>query len=296
MRLLLLSRSAALYSTSRLVRAARARGHDIDVVDPFDLHVGIGAVAPVAYRGLALPRYDVVVPRFGTTATDHGVTVLEALARDGVPSMQAASAIACARDKVQTLTNLAEAKLRIPRTLIVRGVEGLRDAATLLGGFPLVVKLAEGSQGVGTMLAESQMSLVPMVETMLALGQRVVVQEFITGSRGRDLRVIVGNGTIVAAMERRAARGEFRANMHRGGRGRRASLRPAQRRLALAACEAVGLEVAGVDLVVGRGRSYVIEVNASPGLEGIEEVTQIDVAGAIVASAERCARPGASRS
>lgn len=288
MRIILLSRNASLYSTSRLARAARARDHRMDVVDPLDLQLAlVDGKASVRYRGRALPRYDVVLPRIGTSVTRYGLSVVQGLERGGAVSLNRAEAIGISRDKLGSLERLADRKLPVPETICLRSADGVEEALALVGGCPVVVKLQQGTQGVGTMLAETKRALLPLVDTMMAMGHEVILQRYIKESRGRDLRAFVVGNKVVAAMQRNASGGEFRANLHRGARGEAVELDRAHTRLALRAARAVDLDIAGVDILESRDGPVVIEVNSSPGLEGIEQITGVDIARTIIALAER---------
>jgi ribosomal protein S6--L-glutamate ligase len=288
MRLILLSRNASLYSTSRLARAARARDHRMDVVDPLDLQLAlVDGRSSIRYRGRPLPAYDVVLPRIGTSVTRYGLSVVQGLESGGASALNGAESIALSRDKIGSLERLALAGIPVPATVCIRSADGVEEALELVGGCPVVVKLQQGTQGVGTMLAESKRALLPLVDTMMAMGHEVILQHYVKESRGRDLRVFVVGRRVVAAMRRSAPGGEFRANLHRGARGEAVALDPVRRRMALRAARALDLDIAGVDILESRDGPLVIEVNSSPGLEGIEQITGVDIAGAVIAFAER---------
>jgi ribosomal protein S6--L-glutamate ligase len=292
MRMVVLSRLAALYSTSRLVRAGRARGHDVDVVDPLELQVGVGTSPKgVLYRGERLRRYGAVIPRIGTSVTRYGVAVMRALeSRRGIAVLNDSAAIAVSRDRLGSLARLAEKRVPVPRTVALHAAVGLDEAVAMVGGCPAVVKLHQGTQGVGTMLVESRAALAGIAETLWAMGHEILLQEMIRDTRGIDIRAFVVGGKVVAAMERRAERGEFRANLHLGASAKGITLDRAYARCARTASRVMGLEIAGVDMLRTPRGPVVLEVNASPGLEGIEEATGVDVAKAIVSRAERLAR------
>jgi ribosomal protein S6--L-glutamate ligase len=286
-RIAVLSRSAALYSTSRLVLAGRARGHEVDVIDPFDLQMVIAPrLAALCYQARALVGYDAVVPRIGTSARHFGTGVVRLFEAESVV-LNGADAITIARDKVRSLGVLAERGLDVPITVATRGLAGIDEALALVGGCPVVVKLQHGTQGVGTMLAESKKALLPMVETLQSMGQETILQQFVKGARGRDLRMVVVGGRVVATMRRRSSRGEFRSNMHRGATAEAVEPSRPYRKTAIAAARILGLEIAGVDVLETTRGPILLEVNGSPGLEGIEQICEVDVAGAIVALAER---------
>jgi ribosomal protein S6--L-glutamate ligase len=300
MRILVLSRNASLYSTSRLLLAARGRGHTVDVADPFDLQIVVARDrAAVSHAGTPLASYDAVVPRIGASVTRYALAVLGPLEESGVVVLNRAEAIQRARDKVHMLHLLAQGGLSVPRTVFMRSLTGVDAALALVGGCPVIVKLPHGTQGIGTMLAESRQALFSLLETLWAMGQEIVLQEYVREAGGRDLRAFVVGGRVVAAMRRTAQRGEFRANLHRGGVGEVARLTPRQRACAVRAAALAGLDVAGVDMLEGRGGPVLLEVNSSPGLEGIEQSTGVDVATSIVTHLEArvlAARAGRARS
>ncbi|MEM1030804.1 MAG: RimK family alpha-L-glutamate ligase [Myxococcota bacterium] len=293
MRLVVLSRNGSLYSTSRILRAARARGHDVRLFDPLELQIAVeGRKTRVHHAGAAVSPCDAIIPRVGVSVTRHGMLVLRHLAAKRVVVLNDAAALAAARDKIGALSTLAAAGIDVPKSVCLRSPRGLDAAISHVGGPPVVVKLQAGTQGLGTILAESRNAAISTVETLLAMGQEVVVQAFVREARGRDQRLFVVGRRVVASMERRARRGEFRANLHRGGLGIPIDPPPEIRRVALRAARRLGLAVAGVDLLPTRNGPQVLEVNSSPGLEGIEQVTEVDIAAAIVRYAEGCVRRG----
>jgi ribosomal protein S6--L-glutamate ligase len=295
-RIALLSRNARLYSTSRLVEAARARGHEIDVIDPISCVVVIGQGSQRMYsRGEEVRGYDAVIPRIGASITDYGLAVLSCLERHGVPSVNSARAIARSRDKLRALQRLSAHDVGIPRTAMARDATAIRAAVDAVGGTPVIIKLLQGTQGVGVMIADTPEGVESTLDTLWGLGQNIILQEFIAESRGRDLRAVVVGGELVGAMRRTARSGEFRSNLHRGGSGKSVALDPAYRGAAIEAARIMGLDVAGVDMLESKDGPRVIEVNSSPGLRGIEKATSIDVAARIIEHAERLARARAER-
>lgn len=296
MRFLVLSRNATLYSTSRIVLAGRARGHDVDVVDPLEFQIAVGATRGPSLRvsGRPIPAYDLVLPRIGTSITGYGLAVLRQLELCGVPVQNGGQAIAQSRDKLRSLQILSDARLRVPTTVGVRAPSGVESALAQVGGCPVVVKLLQGTQGIGTMLAETPQALHSLLETLWAMGQDVILQEYVRESKGRDLRAIVVGSRVVAAMRRVAKPGEFRSNLHRGGVAAGVAMKPEHEKTAVKAARLIGLEVAGVDMLEGRRGPRILEVNSSPGLEGIERASGVDVASAIMAHSERSARARAS--
>ena len=289
MRIALLSRNAKLHSTARIVEAARGRGHEIDVIDPIACNVVISRFQHRLFaRGREIVGHDVVIPRIGASITDYGLAVLTHFERAGVPSVNSTIAIQRSRDKLRALQYLSAHDVGIPRTAIARTPEAIRSAVDAVGGTPVIIKLLKGTQGVGVMKADSPEGVESIIDTLWGLGQNIILQEFIAESRGRDLRAIVIGGELVAAMRRTAGRkGEFRANLHRGGNGQRAELPAEYARAALDAARIMGLGVAGVDMLESKDGPRVIEVNSSPGLRGVERATGIDVAQRIIAHAER---------
>lgn len=290
MRFLVLSRNPSLYSTSRIVLAARARGHEVTVVDPLDFQVVVSRRKPQLYLGgVQAPRPDVVIPRIGASITTYGIAVVRQFDMMGVPVLNAAVAIARSRDKLRALQLLTRKNIDVPLTVCARSPEGLDKALELVGGCPVIVKLQQGTQGIGTMIAETPQAVSSLLETLWAMGQDIILQEYIRESKGRDIRAIVVGNKVIAAMRRTAKAGEFRSNLHRGGLGVAVTLDRRYRAAALEATRVMGLEVAGVDILEGRNGPKILEINSSPGLEGIERATGIDVATAIVVHAEKYA-------
>lgn len=277
-----------MHSTARITEAARARGHEVDVIDPIACTVVVSRFTHRLFaRGREIVGHDVVIPRIGASITDYGLAVLTHFERAGVPSVNSTIAIQRSRDKLRALQYLSAHDVGIPRTAIARTPEAIRGAVDAVGGTPVIIKLLKGTQGVGVMKAESPEGVESIIDTLWGLGQNIILQEFIAESMGRDLRAIVIGGELVAAMRRTAKKGEFRSNLHRGGNGQRTELDPKYQRAALDAARIMGLGVAGVDLLESRDGPRVIEVNSSPGLRGVERATGIDIAQRIVAHAER---------
>jgi ribosomal protein S6--L-glutamate ligase len=288
MRLLVLSRNASLYSTSRLVLAARARGHEVSVVDPLDFQIAISRGRPEMYLGTKpIPHADLVLPRIGASITNYGLAVVRQFDMMGIPVLNTAVAIARSRDKLRSMQLLTRKDIDVPKTVCARSPESVERALKFIGGAPAIVKLQQGAQGIGTMIAETPAAVTSLLETLWAMGQDIILQEYIAESKGRDYRAIVVGGRVVAAMRRQAKKGEFRSNLHRGGAGVSIDLPDPYRKAAIDAVRVMGLEVAGVDMLEGRDGPKILEINSSPGLEGIERTSGIDVAGAIVAHAER---------
>ncbi len=288
MRLLILSRSATLYSTSRLVLAARARGHEVTVADPLDFHVVVSRGRPSMYLGSTqVPHVDLVLPRIGASITNYGLAVVRQFDMMGVPVLNPAIAIARSRDKLRAMQLLTKKDIDVPATVCARTPDSIHLALSLIGGTPAIVKLQQGTQGIGTMIAETPQAVSSLLETLWAMGQDIILQEYIAESKGRDFRAIVVGKRVVACMRRQARAGEFRSNLHRGGLGVRVRLDPRYAQAAIAAVQVMGLEVAGVDMLESKTGPKILEINSSPGLEGIEKTSGVDVAGAIIEHAER---------
>lgn len=291
----ILSRNPNLFSTRRLAAAARERGHATDILDttsiavhighsdllPGEAHHLVGGI-PGTAAAVKLPHLDAVIPRIGTSVTFYGLAVVRQFETAGVLTTASSGGIACSRDKLHSLQVMTQAGLPIPRTAVVARPEALYAAVEAVGGLPAVVKLIHGTQGRGVFLAHQLATVSALLQRVAELNRQAIVQEFIAEAGGRDLRLIIVGKRCVAAMERRAPPGEFRANLHRGGTGTSFSPDAATAALAVAAAQAHGLAVAGVDLVPSRRGPLVLEVNSSPGLEGIEKVTGVDVAGHII--------------
>lgn len=288
MKLAILSRNARLYSTKRLVEAARERGHVVRVLDPLRCYVRIapGAMA-IRYKGKEIRELDAVIPRIGTSSTFYGTAVLRQLEMMGVYTPNSSDAVLRARDKLRSLQMLAAQGIDMPVTVFGDNPDDTADVLAALGEPPHVIKLNEGSQGRGVVLAEKRSASQSVIEAFRGLYANFLVQEFIAEANGSDLRCFVVGKKVVAAMRRDASPGDFRSNLHRGGTAAQATLSEDETRIAVKAAATLGLGVAGVDLLrSGRG-PLVLEVNASPGLEGIEKATGVDVAGQIVRHLER---------
>jgi ribosomal protein S6--L-glutamate ligase len=283
LKLVVLSRGKRLYSTRRLVEAAAARGHDVRVVDHTRCYVEVTNSGPtVFFDGEALNGVDAILPRIGSSVTEYGSAIVRQFETQGVFTTTPSIALVRARDKLRSLQLLARDRVAIPHTLFARRASDLDDMLERLGGPPVVIKLLEGTQGVGVVLAETKKAAKSVLQAFEGLKADVIVQEFIKEAKGADLRVVVVGGRVVAAMRRVGAPGEFRANVHQGGSTEKVKLTQRERRLAVKAAKSMGLPVAGVDLLRSERGPLVIEVNASPGLEGIEYASEVDVAGAVI--------------
>jgi len=284
--LAILSRKKSLYSTRRLLEAAKARGFRPRVLDVLRCDLAVEpAHARLYHRGNEVRGLAVAIPRIGASVTGVGLSVVRHLEAMGVPLVNGASAIARSRDKLAALQHLAAAGVRIPRTVLARGRGDVRALLEQVGGLPAILKLIQGTQGVGVMIAHSTAEVESILATLWDLGQEILLQEFIAESRGRDIRALVIGERVVGAMRREARRGEFRSNLHRGGFGTALPLPGDYAEAAVRAARLVGLDVAGVDLLESKAGPTVVEVNSSPGFEGLERATGLDVAGEIVAYA-----------
>jgi ribosomal protein S6--L-glutamate ligase len=283
MKLAILSRNTKLYSTQRLVTAARERGHTVRVLDPLRCYMKIAPGSfNLNYKGKPLSGIDAVIPRIGASVTRYGTAVLRQLELMGAFTPNSSDAILRARDKLRCHQLLAGEGIGLPATVFGDNPDDTDDLLRLLGKPPHVIKLIEGSQGNGVVLAERLSASRSVIEAFRGLYANFLVQEFIAEAGGADIRCFVVGNEVVAAMHRQAEPGEFRSNLHRGGQASRVRLTGAEKTTALRAAKVLGLEVAGVDLLRSRSGPLVLEVNSSPGLEGIEGATGVDVAGAIV--------------
>jgi ribosomal protein S6--L-glutamate ligase len=288
--LAILSRKKALYSTRRLVEAAKAHGFRTRVIDVLRCNLALeSGNARLYHRGKEVRGPAVAIPRIGASVTGVGLSVVRHLEAMGVPLVNGASAIARSRDKLAALQQLAAAGVRIPRTVLARGGGDVRDLVAQVGGLPAILKLIQGTQGVGVMIAHSAAEVESILGTLWDLGQEILLQEFIAESRGRDIRALVVGERVIGAMRREAPRGEFRSNLHRGGFGTSIELPHEYGEAAVRAAQVIGLDVAGVDLLESNGGPTVVELNSSPGFEGLERATGIDVAGEIITYAAQVA-------
>ena len=283
MKLAILSRNSKLYSTRRLVEAARQRGHTVRVLDPLRCYMRIASSGfQLHYKGRSLAGYDAVIPRIGASITRYGTAVLRQFELMGTYSPNPSDAILRARDKLRAHQLLAAQGIGLPATVFGDNPDDTSDLLALLGPPPHVVKLSEGTQGAGVMLTEKLSASRAVVETLRGLYANFLVQEFIAEARSADLRCFVVGDRVVAAMRRQAPKGEFRSNLHRGGTAKPVRITRAEAATAVRAARVLGLGVAGVDMLRSKRGPLVLEVNSSPGLEGIEAATGVDVASCIV--------------
>ena len=283
MKIAILSRNTRLYSTKRLVEAARERGHVVRVLDPLRCYVRIAPKdVSIRYKGKDVRDIDAIIPRIGKSSTFYGTAVLRQFEMMGVYTPNPSDAVLRARDKLRCLQILSAQGLDMPITVFGDNPDDTNDVLAMLGDPPHVIKLNEGSQGTGVVLAEKRSASQSVVEAFRGLYANFLVQEFIEEAKGCDLRCFVVGKKVVAAMQRVASPGEFRANLHRGGSAIKATLSAEEKRIAIRAADALGLGIAGVDLLRSNRGPLVLEVNASPGLEGIEAASGVDVAGEII--------------
>lgn len=293
MKILVLSRNKKLHSIRRLNAEAKARKVLIHAVDPVFCQVVVGGQAPgVYFNEEPLSQYDVLLPRIGTSITDYGLTVVKQLELMGVRAVNDSVAIANSRDKIKALQILTEKKIQVPTSVMFRESRGLRLALRQVNGTPSVLKVLQGTQGVGVMLAESVNSARSVLETFWNMNKDVLMQQYISESAGRDIRAIVIGDRVVAAMRRQALGGEFRSNIHRGGEGIPIELKEPYKKVAIAAAKAMGLGIAGVDILESLSGPMVVEVNSSPGFEGIEKATGLNLAAMII---DYCCHVGAGK-
>jgi len=286
-RVTVLSRSPAIYTTRRLAEAARARGHVVRVLDPAHVELGLGAGPPALYyRRRPFPASDVAIPRVAATSQVYGLAVVSQLQLLGVPMLNGTEAISASRDKMRCLQLLSASGVVVPRTVAASDPSGLKEMVRHVGGVPVLVKLLAPSERGGVMICETLQSLEATLEAILGLGQNILVQQYVKGARGVDLRALVVGGKVVAALRRRVAAGRMSRSLRRAARFESARLSPACERAALAAAGVVGLEVCAVDMLDAPGGPLVFEVNSSPGIRELEEACGVDAADAIVARAE----------
>ena len=293
MKIAILATNPKLYSHRRLVAAGVEAGHDVRIINPLFCYMNVAASSPtVHYRGgELLPHFDAVIPRIGASNTFYGTAVLRHMETMGMYALNESIAIARSRDKFRSLQLLARKGSAMPLTGFAQSPDNTEDLIRMVGGAPLVIKLLEGTQGKGVVLADSLQSAVSIINAFKEMHANILVQEYIQESRGTDIRCFVIGDKVVAAMKRQAKEGEFRANVHQGGKALKVKLSPQERAIAIAAAKTMGLKVAGVDLVRSNHGPLVLEINSSPGLEGIESTTHVNIAGKIIHYIEKHAKP-----
>jgi ribosomal protein S6--L-glutamate ligase len=282
MRIGILSRSQNLYSTGRLVDAALARDHEVSVIDTLKIPVKVGSKERNGRPLARLPQVEAIIPRIGTSITFYGLAVVRQFEARGVLTTATSRAIAQSRDKLHSLQIMSESGLPIPSTTVIAHAGDIWPAIEIAGGLPVIIKLIRGTQGRGVFLVSELHTVESIWNTLNRLREQMLVQEYIREAQGQDTRIIVVGNRCIAAMRRTAAKGEFRSNLHRGGTAESVSLDAHSRRLAVQAAQAHGLAVAGVDILQSNRGPLLLEVNSSPGLQGIETATQVDIADAII--------------
>ncbi len=293
MKIGILSRKPELYSTNRLFEAARQRGHDVAVINPLRCYMNITSHKPsIHYMGEKLEGFDAIIPRIGASITFYGTAVVRQFEMMNVYSVNESVAISRSRDKLRSLQLLARKGIGLPVTGFAHSTKYTSDLINVVGGSPLIIKLLEGTQGIGVVLAETNQAAESVIEAFRGLKANILVQEFIKEAGAMDIRCFVVGGKVVATMMRRGKKGEFRSNLHRGGVGAMIQITPEERSTAVRAAKIMGLNVAGVDMLRSNHGPVIMEVNSSPGLEGIEKTNNKDIAGIIIAYIEKNAAPG----
>lgn len=288
MKLALLSRNPKLYSTRRLIEAAEARGHQIEVIDVLRCYMEITSTKPgIHYKGTVLEGFDAVIPRIGASVTFYGTAVLRQFEMMGTYPLNESVAISRSRDKLRSLQLLSRKGIGLPVTGFAHKPDDIEDLIKMVGGAPVVIKLLEGTQGIGVVLAETKKAAQSVIEAFMGLKADILVQEFIKEADGADIRCFVVGDKVVATMKRQGGEGEFRSNLHRGGTSSLIRITPEERSIAVRAAKTMGLNVAGVDMLRSNHGPVVMEVNSSPGLEGIETATGKDIAGMIISFIEK---------
>ncbi|MBD1426608.1 30S ribosomal protein S6--L-glutamate ligase [Sphingobacterium arenae] len=283
MNIAVLSTNKNLYSTKRLVEAVLSRGHQCDVIDHSKCYVGIQQGKPtIHYKGQDLSHIDAIIPRIGSSLTFYGSAIVRQFEVMNVVSANPSQAITRSRDKLRCMQILSGAGLGLPITGFARSVSDVDDLINMVGGAPLVIKLLEGTQGIGVVLAETKKAASSVIEAFYGLGNNILIQEYIKEAKGTDIRAFVVDGKVVGAMKRTAKEGEFRSNLHRGGSAEIVKLTREEKLTAVSAAKAMGLTVAGVDMLPSARGPLILEVNSSPGLEGIERATGKDIASEII--------------
>ncbi|PWK20370.1 30S ribosomal protein S6--L-glutamate ligase [Xanthomarina spongicola] len=288
MNIVILSRNPHLYSTKRLVEAAQQRKHHVEVIDPLKCEIIIEKKNPaILYKGRTLEKIDAIIPRVGASVTFYGTAVVRQFEMMKVFSTVESQALVRSRDKLRSLQVLSRAGLGMPKTVFSNYTKDVAEVIEYVGGAPLVIKLLEGTQGLGVVLAETNNAAESVLEAFNGLQARVIVQEFIKESKGADIRAFVVDGNVVGAMKRQGKEGEFRSNLHRGGSAQIIQLTDEEENAALKAAKALGLGICGVDMLQSARGPLILEVNSSPGLEGIEAATKKDIAKSIIRFIER---------
>jgi ribosomal protein S6--L-glutamate ligase len=296
MKIVLLCRSPQLYSHRRLIEAARARGHEIDTINHLRCTIDIASHRPkIHYHGKVLARPDAVIPRIGASVTFFGTAVVRQFEMMRVYCVNESVAISRSRDKLRSLQLLSRKGIGLPVTVFAHKTSNAEEIVKLAGGAPVIIKLLEGTQGIGVVLGETPRAAASIIEAFGGVNTNILVQEYVAEAKGEDIRCIVVGDRVVASMQRQGREGDFRSNLHRGGSAKSARITPQERSTAIGAARAMGLNVCGVDMLRSNHGPVVMEVNSSPGLEGVETATGVDVAGKIIEFIEKNAVPGKTK-
>lgn len=296
MKIAMLARNPKLYSHQRLVEAAKECGHTIDIINTLKVYMNITSHKPdLRYKGERLVGYDAVIPRIGASVTFYGMAVLRQFEMMGVWPLNESVAIGRSRDKLRCLQLLAREGLGLPVTAFAHSDDFAEDVIDIAGGAPVVIKLLEGTQGIGVVLGETRNSAKSVIEAFRGVNVNILVQEFIKEAGGSDIRCLVIGDRVVAAMKRQGAEGDFRSNLHRGGSAELIKITPEERSTVTRAAKTMGLNVCGVDILRSKHGPVIMEVNSSPGLEGIEKATGIDIAKKIIKFLEKNAKPNKTK-
>lgn len=296
MKIAMMARNPNLYSHRRLKEAAEARGHELNIINTLRCYMNIVSRRPeIYYNGEKLEGYHAVIPRIGASVTFYGLAVLRQFEMMGTYPLNESVAIGRSRDKLRSMQLLARDGIGLPVTTFAHDPKQTEEVLELAGGAPIVIKLLEGTQGIGVVLADTKRSAKSVVEAFRGAGVNILLQEFIKEAGGTDIRAIVVGGKVIAAMKRTGAEGDFRSNLHRGGSAQVIKLTPEERSTAVRAAKCMGLNVCGVDMLRANHGPVVMEVNSSPGLEGVEKATGLDVAGKIIEHLEQSAPTGTTK-
>lgn len=296
MKIAILSRNPKLYSTNAMVEAGEKRGHEVQVIDYLRCYVNITSHNPtINYRGKTLEPFDAVIPRIGATHTFYGTAIVRQFEMMSTYCLNESVAISRSRDKLRSLQLLARKGIGLPVTGFAHSVRHTDDLIEMVGGAPLIIKLLEGTQGIGVVLAETEQAASSVIQAFRGMNVNILVQEFIKEAKGADIRCFVIGDKVVASMMRQAKEGEFRSNLHRGGQSKLVRITPEERSTAVRAAKTMGLNVAGVDLLRSNHGPVIMEVNSSPGLEGISMATNKDIADFVIDFIEKNAKPGKVR-
>jgi len=297
MHILILSKKISIYSTRRLAEAARQRGHLVKVIDPLKFNIAIlNGKAAIIYKDKTIKLPDVVIPRISGAVNSYGMAVLKQFELLDVPVACRASAIALARNKFMSAQCLSAEGIDIPATVMIRNPEDINAALKLAGGPPVILKLIRGTQGIGVILAESRNAVESTINAFFNLGQNIIIQQFVSESKGTDIRILVVADKVIAGMRRKASRGEFRTNIHRGGQAQKITLPPLYMDIAKKAVRAIGLDIAGVDIIESKDGPKVLEINPSPGIEALEKVNNRDIASEIIKYVETLVKSSSNSS